>query len=323
MTIEDPKDLARELHDLHAERIVDEWKALLNSDPDETQLQAFLEQYPMLLPGAKGDIGAGGHHGPIYGAVVREAPLQGLQTNRRPDFMWITKATDLLTPICIEIEKPSKRWFRQDGSQHADFTQAQGQLAQWRGWFKEPENELWFRRTYLNGEFPNLRIEPQFVLVHGRQSEFEDSSIKTPVAERLKVRRDWAREDEHLRTFDSLYYEPLLESDVSMMVHDNGVREVYKIPPTFTWSGFPRGPYVLGDPTEAIARSVVETRDRSESITKLWKEQAEEGWRLSNGMTHRPIPGLSPWGDPSPTAADATQEADDSRQDGGVPETER
>ena len=44
--------------------------------------------------------------------VFRQPPLQGLDRDRRPDFMWITRATSQITPICIEIEKPGKEWFK-------------------------------------------------------------------------------------------------------------------------------------------------------------------------------------------------------------------
>lgn len=297
MGTDDWVSLGRELHDKHAKRIVAEWHALLDSEPDENKLQDFLEQYPAFLPGARGDIGNGGHHGPLYGAVIRQAPLQGLDTDRKPDFMWITRSTDLITPICIEIEKPSKRWFRQDGTQHAQFTQAQNQLSQWRSWFDSAVNVAWFRQTYLDGEFARCKLEPQFVLVHGRQKEFDDSSVKTPPAERMGVRRSWARDREHLRTFDSLRYDHDLDSEVSMTQRADGSREVWKIPPTYTVSKYPRGPMLLGDPTNAIDRSVDETKARRPSIVASWREQTEEGNRLKAGKTHRPIAGMSPWGD--------------------------
>jgi hypothetical protein len=292
--------LSRTLHDTHAARIYAEWRALLESEPSEPAVQSFLEQYPMLLPGAKGDIGPGGHHGPIYGGVVREPPLSGVLTNRRPDFMWITKATGLITPICIEIEKPTKRWFTEGGAPHSDFTQAQNQLSQWRGWFKDPDNERWFRRTYLGGEFDRWMIEPQFVLIYGRQSEFDGTAVKIPPAERVKVRREWARENEHLRTFDSLYYAPELESEVAMTVRENGDLQVHKIPPTFTECAYPRGCFLLGDPAAAINRSVPETQERRDEILQLWNDQSHRGRRLSLGLTDKPLAGLSPWGDDLP-----------------------
>jgi hypothetical protein len=291
------RSLSRTLHDEHAARIQAEWAALLETAHSEDQVQDFLEQYPMLLPGATGDIGPGGHHGPLYGAVIRQAPLSGTQSNRVPDFMWITKASDIVTPICIEIETPAKRWFTNTGSQRAEFTQAQDQLADWRAWFKDADNERWFRRTYLPDKFQDLVLEPHFVLIIGRRAEFDSTDIATSSAERLSKRREWAREREHLRTFDSLQYDARLESEVSMTVHSNGQKTVHKIPATFSENSYAQGPFLLGDPVAAIDRSDSFTRNRRSSIADLWAKQTIEGERLATNRTHRPIPGLSPWGD--------------------------
>jgi hypothetical protein len=140
-------------------------------------------------------------------------------------------------------------------------------------------------------------IRPQFLLIYGRQSEFEGESVRIPPPERLKARMDWARESEHLRTFDSLRYSDALESEVSMSVRDNGEFAVYAIPPTFTECGDVQGCFALGDPTSAIDRSSTETQARRHSIEGLWAEQTERGRRLSKGLTDKPVAGLSPWGD--------------------------
>lgn len=101
--------------DEYASWLTDRWQRLLASDPSERDVQTFLEAHPSLLPGADGDIGPGGHHGPEYNAVIAEPPLKGIERNRFPDFMWITRSTSLITPICIEIERPGKQWFNKSG----------------------------------------------------------------------------------------------------------------------------------------------------------------------------------------------------------------
>lgn len=35
--------------------------------------------------------------------------LNGVGKNFAPDFLWVTRSSGLITPILIEIEKPSKR----------------------------------------------------------------------------------------------------------------------------------------------------------------------------------------------------------------------
>jgi hypothetical protein len=48
--------------------LLPKWEALLDSKPEETAVQEFLEAHPVLLPGGLGDVGPGGHHGPeLYG----------------------------------------------------------------------------------------------------------------------------------------------------------------------------------------------------------------------------------------------------------------
>lgn len=139
------------------------WQRLLDEDPPEVSVQNFLEAHPSLLPGALGDVGPGGHHGPELDAVFSQPPLKGLHRNRVPDFMWVTRSTSLITPICIEIERPGKHWFNASGTPTADLTQALDQLVDWKTWFSEPENQSIFRRTYLWGDYSYRSLKPQYV----------------------------------------------------------------------------------------------------------------------------------------------------------------
>jgi hypothetical protein len=72
----------------------------------------------------RGDVGPGGHHGSDMGGVFREPDLTGRGSSRI--FTWVTRSSGLITPILIEIEKPSKRWFRSDGRPSGDFKDARG-----------------------------------------------------------------------------------------------------------------------------------------------------------------------------------------------------
>ena len=44
----------------------------------------------------------------------------------------MTRSSGLITPILIEIEKPSKRWFKENGRPTAEFRDAHDQLNDWR-----------------------------------------------------------------------------------------------------------------------------------------------------------------------------------------------
>lgn len=89
--------------------VMTEWRTLLESVPEEDEVQRFLELHPAMVPGGSGDVGPGGHHGSDAGAMFSRPLLNGQNKNFAPDFMWVTRSSGLITPILIEIEKPSKR----------------------------------------------------------------------------------------------------------------------------------------------------------------------------------------------------------------------
>ena len=84
-----------------------------------------------------------------------------------PDFIWVTRSSGLITPILIEIEKPSKRWFRGDGRPSGDFKDARDQLNDWRSWFTRDGNETIFREKFLflSDKYEDRPLEPQYVLI--------------------------------------------------------------------------------------------------------------------------------------------------------------
>ncbi len=121
--------------DTYSDMALAEWYKLLSLNPEEDEVQRFLELHPSMIPGGSGDVGPGGHHGSDMGAVFRRPKLIGSGRTFEPDFMWVTRSSGLVTPILIEIEKPSKRWFRKDGRPTGEFTEAHDQLNDWRSWF--------------------------------------------------------------------------------------------------------------------------------------------------------------------------------------------
>jgi len=63
--------------------VMEQWDAILMSDPTEVEVQHFLERHPAMIPGGSGDIGPGGHHGSEMWAVFREPSLVGAGCRRR------------------------------------------------------------------------------------------------------------------------------------------------------------------------------------------------------------------------------------------------
>lgn len=119
--------------------------------------------------------------------------------------------------VLIEIEAPTKRWFRADGVPSSDFTQAQNQLAEWKAWFSSPTNQAQFREAYCQPlGTPWKALLPQYVLIYGRRAEFErrvDLAAKRTFLQ---------REHEYHMTFDRL--RPNKDHDQYMTVKFNGTK---------------------------------------------------------------------------------------------------
>ena len=180
--------------------LVERWQALLDSEDsrDESLLQAFLERHPSLLPGSHSVDGDSGH-APFPVAVIAKPKLPGL-SDREPDFMWLATDSTSLYPVLIEIETPHKAWFYGDRAEiHSDLTHAHGQLAEWRAWFGRGHNRTAFLDYYeLPPDLARRKLEPRYVLVHGRRGNFES------VPRRREKRAELARPDERLMSFDRL-----------------------------------------------------------------------------------------------------------------------
>src|ERR1043166_2416161 len=182
-------------------RVENEWRQLLTEvESDEKTIQQFLEKHPCLVPGAF-SLPMPSGHGPFPSAVITQPILTGL-TTKLPDFMWIAMDSCTLYPVLIEIEDPKKHWFTKKGRPTADLTQAIDQLTSWRRWFEQPENLLVFEKMYeLTAFLADKRVQPQFVLVYGRRSEFKASPG-------LNAKRgQMMRSNEVFMTFDRLAIE--------------------------------------------------------------------------------------------------------------------
>jgi Domain of unknown function (DUF4263) len=216
-------------------------------------------------------VGPGGHHGPELEGVFRQPPLEGLARNKRPDFMWITRSTALITPICIEIEKPRKMWFTQAGRPTADLTQALDQLTDWKVWFSEPENESIFRKTYLRGQYEDRQLLPQYVLIYGRASEFTPSGPHER-PDRMRKKRDFIRrDDEQFMTFDSLSPKTDFSDFVTLSMTVNGP-VLHAVPPSFTTGPPTMEPagQMFRNPRNAIYRTEMWSDARKAHVLERW-----------------------------------------------------
>ncbi|MFC4138303.1 MULTISPECIES: Shedu anti-phage system protein SduA domain-containing protein [unclassified Microbacterium] len=266
--------------------VLADWDKLLDSDPEEAAVQSFLELHPAMIPGGSGDVGPGGHHGSDGGVVFAQPRLNGRGKNFEPDFMWVTRSSALITPILIEIEKPGKRWFNKDGRPSAHFTAAHDQLNEWRAWFKEGNNASAFRERFLflGDKYTSRPLEPHFVLIFGRRSEFEvGGGYRDPDA--LLLKRDTQRgEHEQFMTFDSLTPRHDHSSSITATIGPSAVRPFAFSPMYQTTPGSGDEALALGDPREALARSVMMTDERKAYIASRWQHWAnvERSVRTTN-----------------------------------------
>lgn len=209
----------------------EQWQLLLETaDPsDEKVFQRFLERHPCLLPGGEGSGDSfGGHHGGWARIVIAEPPIPGIRL-RRPDFMWLTKNSEDLIPVLIEIEAPGKKWLTGSGDRTSDLQHAEGQLAEWQQKLDDPDGRSQFADLY---EFPQrwaqrFNFVPRFMLIYGRRGEF------TEEPDRNRQRRGLRDPSVDAMTYDRL--EPLFGSRhcVCVRIEDTNRRRVVAVPPTF------------------------------------------------------------------------------------------
>ncbi|MFF5781201.1 Shedu anti-phage system protein SduA domain-containing protein [Streptomyces virginiae] len=268
----------------YSDKVLAQWYALLSEEPEEDAVQRFLELHPSLIPGGSGDIGPGGHHGSDMGAVFRRPKLVGAGRTFEPDFMWVTRSSGLVTPILIEIEKPSKRWFRQDGRPTSEFTEARDQLNDWRSWFAREGNQAIFREKFLflGNNYRNRPLEPQYVLIYGRESEFKvGGGHLNP--DSLRYKRDQQRgSHETFMTFDALRPRYDHSRSMTLTMTSQGPK-IFAFSPMYgTHTGVGAGALLLGDPEEALARTVMMTDERRTYLSKRWQHWQDHERRPSN-----------------------------------------
>lgn len=214
--------------------LTDEWARVLEetNQKDESAFQWFLERHPCLLPGGEGTGQSfGGHHGSWGGIVIAEPPLTGIFL-KRPDFMWLTKNSEDLIPVLIEIEAPSKQWLTGNGQRTSALTQAEGQVGSWIQKLDNHEGRSQLAELY---EFPQnwaLRFNfvPRFMLIYGRQAEFSDSPERN---RQRKVSRSSAIE---AMTYDRLQPRHGSANAITVRLHRKhglSTRQAVAIPPTF------------------------------------------------------------------------------------------
>lgn len=244
--------------------LLKDYEILLKEHGDEEDVfQEFFESNPSLLPGAFGIYGESGH-APYNNALITQPLLQGL-TTKIPDFLWIASDSGTIYPIFIEIEKPNKKWFRNDGRPTAEFTQAQNQISDWKMWYSNPNHQSLFYQYYdIDGEIARGKaVKPQFVLIFGSRSEF---SGKPDLNQK---RSQLVRENEIYMTFDRLTPNIKARNTITCKVQNRNYVAKF-VPPTFRLGPlFAEELSKIDNYEEAINNSQIDDRRKEFLISRL------------------------------------------------------
>jgi hypothetical protein len=185
--------------------------------------------------------------------------------------MWVRQDTAAIRPICIEIESPRKTWFnRGSRTPTADLTQAIDQLTEWKVWFSSPENQLIFAKTYAP-DHSHRPVEPQFVLVYGRDSEFRAATSVHENPGYMRQKRDhMPRSREHYFTYDQLVPEQE-GADYATLTLQADRWDLHSLPPTFsTGSLIMELAEVIDNPSIALSQTVLMSAERQAYIIERW-----------------------------------------------------
>ena len=261
----------------YVEALEADWQSVVQSDLFEVEAnaQTYLERHPCLLPGSSGTSMRSGH-APWPGAVISQPQLPGL-SELRPDFMWIATDSAFLVPVCIEIERPDKQWFTKSGTQHSHLTQARSQVEQWQAWFADPVNQQVFIRTFkVPPQLADRRLNPRYVIVHGRSSEF---SHRRDLRDRRAV---LSKGDTQIVPFDSLRPDSHALDWGTVRLSPEGTYKATNVPASFAWH----------DSAAAAAQSVDGWREAIQASPDLSAARKDNLISSLADLEKNPSPGL-------------------------------
>lgn len=174
--------------------LASEYLALLNEGLVEQDYQSYIEQNTKLVPREFVQ-----NHGIHFDLVLRKLAFG---SDYKSDFVYLSKSSDDWNCVLVEIERPSKRFFKEGHNDFdSDFLQALQQINKWKAWFLNPSNEASFVNGALGSIRKPLEQNPtymKYVLVYGRRSEYAGNDTRRKLIA--------AQEGDNFKilTFDSL-----------------------------------------------------------------------------------------------------------------------
>lgn len=197
--------------DKSAKLLASKYMALLDDGHKEQEYQKYIEQNTKLVPREFVQ-----NHGIHFDLILRKLAFGA---DYKSDFVYLSKSSDDWNCVLIEIERPSKRFFR-DGCNdfHADFMQALQQINKWNAWFLEPSNKASFINGMLGSIRKPLEENPthlKYILVYGRRAEYAGNDTRR----RLIAAQEGT--DFKILTFDSLSESLHTKSDLYVGARKN------------------------------------------------------------------------------------------------------
>jgi hypothetical protein len=140
-------------------------KTLLDTDPPESEMQRFFEQYPYLL-----DYNTGG------GAVITQLPLG---SDYRCDFAWTYRSSQGVFLTLVEIESPRMQIFNKADEFTQKFNHAVQQLRDWGYWVDTHADSIREIMRPFYDQNMTYRISTLTLhLIAGRRSQLSNATRK-------------------------------------------------------------------------------------------------------------------------------------------------
>ncbi|MFF7138214.1 hypothetical protein ACFZBZ_38590 [Streptomyces sp. NPDC008196] len=143
-------------------------------------------------------------------------------------------------------------------------------MIEWKVWFFKPENQSIFLKTYAP-DFTCRALEPQYVLIYGRDAEFRPAESPHTDSAYMRAKRNFmVRDNEHFYTFDSL--KPVAEArDYGTLTRSVRGWNLKALPPTFTTHPMMRDLFAaIARPEAALAKVPLIDDVRRAYVAERW-----------------------------------------------------
>jgi hypothetical protein len=229
---------------------------------NERAFQELFEKNPGMLPGAKSEFdGFPSGHGPYRQTLISQPKISGL-ANRQPDFLWISYDSCNLSPVLIEIEAPSKKYFNKNGTPTSNLKNAINQLQEWKAILKDPVNVQKFCIDYDLRKLGKLTFEPYYLLIYGRREEYLENEWLTRKRAQLLPRN----EQMFLMSYDRLL--PVKTNQHICCTVKNGIYRVKYLPPNFSLHPYLSDFRNVIDFEKAVAKMQFTSDDRKKFLNE-------------------------------------------------------